>query len=68
MQLVADPEQKRQGEVQLLQVLSDVSPQKPSGQILGQVVPLKKVVPEQAVHVVTEVEHFTQGRVQVLQV
>ena len=67
-QVVADPEQVRQGEVQLLHVLSVVSPHDPLGQLLGQVLPLKKVVPEHAVQVVAEVEHFTQGRVQVLHV
>ena len=67
-QVMADPEQMRQGEVQLLHVLSVVSPHDPLGQLLGQVLPLKKVVPEHAVQVVAEVEHFTHGSVQVLQV
>jgi hypothetical protein len=67
-QLVADPEQVRQGEVQLLHVLSVVSPQNPLGQLLVQVLPLKKVVPEHDVQVVADVEHFTQGKVQALQV
>jgi hypothetical protein len=67
-QVVADPEQVRQGKVQLLHILSVLSLQNPLGQLLGQVLPLKKVVPEHAVQVVADVEHFTQGRVQVLQV
>ncbi len=68
VQVVADPEQVKHGEVQLLQVLSLVSPQLPLGQVPGQELPLKKVVAEQEVQVVAEVEHFTQGRVQVLQI
>jgi hypothetical protein len=67
-QVVADSEQVRQGQVQLLHVLSDVSPQEPLGQFFGHVLPLKKVAPGHSVQVVEEVEHFTQGRVQVLQV
>ena len=68
VQVVAVPEQARQGEVQLLQVRSLVSPQKLVGQVLGQEVPLKKVVPEHAVQLVAELEHFTHGSVHVLQV
>ena len=67
-QVVADPEQSRQGEVQVLHVLSVVSPQDPLGQLLGHVLPLKKVVPEHDVQVVADVEHFTHGKVQDLQV
>jgi hypothetical protein len=68
VQVMADPEQVRQGVVQLLQVRSVESPQKPLGQLLGQVFPLKNVVPEQDVHMVAEVEHVKHGRVQLLQV
>jgi hypothetical protein len=68
VQVVADPEQVRHGVLQLLQVRSVESPQKPLGQLLRQVFPLKNVVPEQDMQVVAEVEHVIHGRVQLLQV
>lgn len=64
---VEEPVQVSQGAVQLLHFLSLVSDQVPAGQLARQEVPLKNVVPEHAVQVVAEVEHLTQGEVQLLQ-
>ena len=67
VQAVADSEQERHGKVQILQVRSFLSSQKPFGQVLKQLLLIKNVVSEQAVQLIAEIEHFTQGRVHVLQ-
>jgi hypothetical protein len=56
-----------QGAEQGLHVLSELSPYSPFGQTLMHEVPLKNVVTEHPVQVVAEVEHLTQGKVQLLQ-
>ncbi len=62
VQFVADFEQVSHGEVHLLHFRSVESPQKPLGQLSGQVAPLRNVLSEQAVQEEMELEHFKHGR------
>ena len=56
--------QVTQGDLHGWQVLSEVCPNFPAGQVPKQVVPSKKVAPLQVTHVVPLVEHVAQGAVQ----
>ena len=62
--IVALVTQVTHGTVQGWQVLSEVWPNLPAGQVPKQVVSSKKVTPLHVTHVVPLVEHVAQGAVQ----
>ena len=68
VQVVAEPEHVVQGDVQLLQVLSLVSPQEPALQGLRQVLELRKYGFAQLVQKVAAPEQVRQSALQSLQI